>query len=696
MAIPVRCFGIVVPLWLLAVQSGSYRVETASSLEEDKAGAVGKDSGARCCQCKSGTIVFSASGCCRKCDGSIKEARRFGNPADCGPGDTAVPAIAKICASGCLAFFTGKITNASHETMTHIPDCPSAGSESEMPEIAVEISKCMTFYDAASCPVEGCIWKGASCVDSETGRKWTSKSSETCKEDLRHTIKKIGVQGFFAAALNWKFESPGSSRKWNIKKQLKKNASMVPMFNDHLFDESTNQFTWPWFAVSAPEQPFPWGRVMTKEMYQLERDRLNMTRLIKENKNNVIYDIKPGLNICSLSLTTLKVVFKTYAFNDGIRWYTPSCFNVDTPALNKQIHHAMHDVCYKACYEPLARLIDKLNFECASYNESAHNAESTVKLWTELISSNPSCANTPPDLLQEMGEYIMERKCLAFHRPYLLYEVDDKEVGSFSQQPMSAGGYDPVCQLNATSGGGRPKEFKSKHDWEYGMQKGVCPSGTRCKCPHTRIHDYDTVKDYRGNGARIFFDYSLSGTQNRFTVPGVILSGVNDLIFVSTVFYGLPMLILGAPLIVPSASGFVIGMVLGTLFNSIESLGWTCEESLGCWPGGFVKIKNVGCRFKSNTKHGGSPIWFLPPPLTKMRKDWTHKCTLDKCTGEEAYQQKIGNNDFKNTPKGKGRYSLYNCQPLSYEDMTSAQKKEIWNRLSDDFLAEHQAVRPTF
>merc|ERR1712014_134837 len=81
------------------------------------------------------------------------------------------------------------------------------------------------------------------------------------------------------------------------------------------------------------------------------------------------------------------------------------------------------------------------------------------------------------------------------------------------------------------------------------------------------------------------------------------------------------------------------------------------------------------------TEEGGSPLWFLPPPMLKMSHSKA-KCILKACKPTELWEQKVG---FGKNERSENKYpgipNVYNCQPLTFDEMTRGQRKEMVKRL---------------
>merc|ERR1711976_921772 len=95
----------------------------------------------------------------------------------------------------------------------------------------------------------------------------------------------------------------------------------------------------------------------------------------------------------------------------------------------------------------------------------------------------------------------------------------------------------------------------------------------------------------------------------------------------------------------------LVGTIVLGVKTGISVLNFKCEQTVGCWPQVPHQVWKgstpKACRMPEKTEEGGSPLWFLPPPMLKMSHSKT-QCILKACTQDELWSQRIG---FGNDPR---------------------------------------------
>jgi len=112
----------------------------------------------------------------------------------------------------------------------------------------------------------------------------------------------------------------------------------------------------------------------------------------------------------------------------------------------------------------------------------------------------------------------------------------------------------------------------------------------------------------------------------------------------------------------------------------------SCEDTLDCWPehprrraSGVSSTK--ACRLPATTESGGSPVWFLPPPMLQLKRVW-HGCVLTACTLADKVEEKVGFGPPATSQRPRDIASnVYNCQPLQFKDMVGSQKSSFLEAL---------------
>merc|ERR1719277_50950 len=111
-------------------------------------------------------------------------------------------------------------------------------------------------------------------------------------------------------------------------------------------------------------------------------------------------------------------------------------------------------------------------------------------------------------------------------------------------------------------------------------------------------------------------------------------------------------------------------------------MNWDCRETVGCWPQKPEErnVANFGstraCRMPAKAEQGGSKLWFLPPPMLRLKHEWG-ECVLEACDKDHLEAQQVGLVASAKLKKYPGKANVYNCQPLSFEDMTMDQKQKF-------------------
>jgi len=140
-------------------------------------------------------------------------------------------------------------------------------------------------------------------------------------------------------------------------------------------------------------------------------------------------------------------------------------------------------------------------------------------------------------------------------------------------------------------------------------------------------------------------------------------------------------------------------LIMGTLKLSINALfSWAkfqCADTLGCWPQAPEHASVEGtpnaCRLPAKAKEGGSPVWFLPPPGLRMHHS-KGKCILNVCKVEDYLAQRVGFGRSENDWRYDGKPNVYNCQPLSFEELTQQQKSAMLVRLKETGVADEYDI----
>jgi hypothetical protein len=297
----------------------------------------------------------------------------------------------------------------------------------------------------------------------------------------------------------------------------------------------------------------------------------------------------------------------------------------------------------------------------------------TSSFYESAIEADVQCAATPVDTLEWISAYTLYRRCntiLPQTKSYV-WTINDKGPDNYEK-----GSEDAVCQLPAN------KTKGNKHDI---IMKGTCPEGSKCKCPMTSLLSRDNSRQIRFKGREDLF--SMSGAAARTTIlkqyaQGFILASVMATLTVEG------LAITAAALATLQAPTFLVtsSAILGIKF-AWNYLRFQCQQTLGCWPQRPDQVRIAGtrkaCRMPSKTAEGGSPLWFLPPPLMKMAH-YKGKCILQGCEISEMWSQQIGAGPAE---KHAGNPNVYNCQPLTWEEMSLENRRTVIDRLKTNGIA---------
>merc|ERR1712129_415878 len=124
---------------------------------------------------------------------------------------------------------------------------------------------------------------------------------------------------------------------------------------------------------------------------------------------------------------------------------------------------------------------------------------------------------------------------------------------------------------------------------------------------------------------------------------------------------------------------------------------WRCAQTVGCWPTKPVLRKKDGsfvCRMPEEAQAGGSPVWFLPPPgLHVERLEKVRRCQLRVCSAEDLQSQKVGfGTSAADSLSADSKANIYNCQPLTFKDMSAEQQQNFVVLLKDSGVSSEYDV----
>jgi len=286
-----------------------------------------------------------------------------------------------------------------------------------------------------------------------------------------------------------------------------------------------------------------------------------------------------------------------------------------------------------------------------------------------VIDADDQCAALPWDSLEWAAKYTLAAKCLTFHQPSLLSLVNDK-----APRTLAMLGDNPVCQL--------PEGRNTTRSQSEYIQAGQCPEGSKCKCPNTNLLSRETAKSMRFNHE----GQSLHAKAGSAARASIIKQYSTSYVIASTMaVLSAEGLAVGAALlaVLEAPTFLVTGSVVLTIKNTLALATFHCEQTLGCWPQKPEQHMNLArehCRLPAKAEEGGSPVWFMPPPMMRLKRSKVFWCEMDVCDMEDMWAQQIG--------IGEDGRDVFNCQPLSWEGMSAAQRREFLVRLRASGVAE--------
>merc|ERR1740121_805244 len=225
------------------------------------------------------------------------------------------------------------------------------------------------------------------------------------------------------------------------------------------------------------------------------------------------------------------------------------------------------------------------------------------------------------------------------------------------------------------------------------VQTGWCPEGSSCQCPKLYVYHERSIAELRRSTFYTFVPKSAA------IVP-VFFAQFQDDLLVDTLTYGLEAIItntvsaavfgfssLGAEF---ATLSYVISMFISGFQTHFEDADdWTCASSVGCWPVDpemrRTPLAERGCQVPQSAQSGGSPYWFLPPPLLMINYDGflgRRRCDVRYCSEEAMRDQQVGFGYSSRGDRRQGKPDVFNCQPLAFAEMTPEQRASFEQSLA--------------
>jgi len=409
-----------------------------------------------------------------------------------------------------------------------------------------------------------------------------------------------------------------------------------------------------------------------EKYYETERERQrHWGKLdVDERKKTVVENLVPQ-GICAWDVDLIKdfvnnpeVVQELHSSN---KYECPSC---SLEAFATSLSKAVHEECFDSCATHLDELVEGL--PCADHETSPANWS---QVFEQVVQGDVQCGTLPPDTLMELAEYRMVRKCKTWHAPSLLWVMNDRGLDIEASQHA-------VCKVPKYN-----KAFSTSSEDIY--QKGTCPEGTACNCPEDWNTDQPSLAERRDQRFSMMFITPGSAIIpvifNYYKAKIVVKWMVKAILYVATGHHTLPLKLIKFVLDL----GWHVEKGWG-LMRKVQAKEhkWKCAYTAACWavrPERRRSARGRSCRVSDGAKAGGSPVWFLPPPLFKVQRKFL-KCSLKPCEEGEVSAQQVGIG-------GKRGKNIYNCQPLIWEDMGEGQQSSLVTALAQSGVgAEYDLI----
>lgn len=476
----------------------------------------------------------------------------------------------------------------------------------------------------------------------------------SCVETLRPMLRGMRYKELFEAAMDWWFG--GSSQESEYERQWKTSAGKEKVL---------------------PGSNLTWGDMNPKKSgkgYVFERKRLTMMGRLEDSGRYIVVN-STVRDVCDASTLFLRFLTHGAPLLEAVRELLPedsACAGKSLTELATAAGDALSAECFNSCLGTLKENVRDL--ECK-------RGVLTEDFYTQVVDADDQCAGMPVDNLEKLAKYAMRLKCLTFTSPHPLFFMKDKAPGQISQLPGEA----PVCGL--------PEEYSTTRDKTRIVQNGTCPEGSKCKCPMTSLRSRQTAMEIRMDKGLDMF-----AKDGAASLP-VITKQYSMGLIISTVVVQMGINGLAASAAIAATMEAPTFLLMGTIKLSVTALynyiAHSCADTLGCWPQAPEKVSVEGtpnaCRLPSKAEEGGSPVWFLPPPMLRIKHS-KGQCTLDTCKVEDYINQTVGFGRSENDVRYEGKPNVYNCQALAFEDMTNGQRLLLLQRLQDSGISKEYDI----
>lgn len=426
-------------------------------------------------------------------------------------------------------------------------------------------------------------------------------------------------------------------------------ASKIPMWLGA-------SYTWYDMCVEVGEESVcPKGYASSREYYQA-------AGMVSENGgNNVVSENTIGM--CDSPLTLERQRFQLPGLVQALKDTAGAvCASFDLQTISTLMRRGIVEECYSECLTQIQAGVDELGMTCE-----------VDGAWADLFTAmrESLTCNLSPSTVLYLADWVMQQKCWTWPIPAPLWVPNDHGPGVTN---LARADGTAVCTMQSGA-----EDFRSDAKIQ---QSGNCVEGTTCECPRTWLSGHESLSAMRltqfskaysdagaggTSGANLFIaDYSAAWAGVTSTMQRSMLIGTA----VQMTIFGasLPAAILAVPFGIP----FIAQTSLALFTFGRNGLSWNCDKVLGCWPA-EPKRERGACRIPDATKAGGSAVWFMPPPgfFLKHRTWRVSKCSLTPCEKADIVVERV---EFT-------KREVYNCQFLSYGDMTTDQQSKYLETL---------------
>jgi len=427
---------------------------------------------------------------------------------------------------------------------------------------------------------------------------------------------------------------------------------------------------------------FTWGDVCQGEdcyqIYEMEQKRMVGYGRVDVDDYFTVTDNKVR-GVCDWVTQSLRGMMKNVNLIRDIKVSLKArCGDHSFVAFSELLKEATENVCFKGCTDDLRNHIKAANGGQPGCPALDYRNFDFDQFYSDLYDTSEACAALLPDTVEDLTDFVLKQECHTWSPPTFLWSSDDKVPDDIALYD-----YDAVCSVFHAAA----ETSRSSRDI---VQVGTCPEGTTCQCPDTWAFAKETTSMMRSKNTMFLKEGSA-------TVP-FLLSTIVKKSLAKVATSVLPAAIIAGTLATFSLKAAIVSapVIMATVFGLASALlsergEWRCRYTVGCWPAmpagdwkPWTKRGGHVCRVPEIAKRGGSPVWFLPPPDMWLERYGLFKraCRLSACTADnDPRVQKVGFSSGK-------QENIFNCQPLTWERMNTAQRVKLLEELTAAGVAE--------